>query len=168
MVPAPRHLEQDEPGTRRSTIKLGACRNSSIQTIALTESDLREVERRLRLSLPPELKAEYLRSNGGEPTPYVYEDDSVDTVVTRFLPLKSSRGRRTAVDVYQDLVLDGGLAPAGYFPFASDGGGDYFFVECVSGKGTVFFLASDHADEQEGLRSLGVGVHEFFLRLKAE
>ena len=65
-------------------------------------------------------------------------------------------------------MIDGGLVPAGYFPFASDGGGDYFFVECASGKGTVFFFASDHADEQEGLRSLGVGVHEFFLRLKTE
>jgi len=133
--------------------------------IQLTEQDIAAAEASLGIRLPPELRELYFVSNGGYPDPYVHEDDNLDTVVSEFLPLRSERGRGTALVTYRLLVRKKRIVPAHFFPFAVDGGGDYFFVDCASPQGLVYFYASDNT---EPLLALGVGVSEFWSRLKAE
>jgi hypothetical protein len=110
------------------------------------------------------LRGQYLKSNGGTPDPYVYEDDDVDTVVSEFLPLVSCRAKRTAFNVYENLVLAKALVPLQFFPFAVDGGGDYFFVDCSSANENVSFFVGD----DRSLLRLSVGLPEFWARLKQE
>jgi SMI1 / KNR4 family (SUKH-1) len=131
-------------------------------------AQLDAVERALQLRLPLPLRASYLQSNGGIPEPYVYEDERLDTVVTAFLPLvPRPDASRTAVDVYQHLVASLGLVPSSFLPFAVDGGGDYFFVDCATLDAAVYFYRGDASDEERVL-PLSLGLAEFWDRLKPE
>ena len=135
----------------------------------LSEGEVAEVERKLGLQFPQPLKHLFLHFNGGEPQPYVLErtDIHIDTVVSVTLPLRSESGRRTASDEYRNLILDQELAPTNFFPFAVDGGGDYFLVDCNSDHGRVFFLDSARYPPIE-LKDLGVGLDQFWTELQSE
>lgn len=117
------------------------------------------------IRLPPPLRSMYLASNGGEPDPYVFENDELDTVVSEFLPLKS-HVRGTAVEAYKLLVLERAVVAPKFFPFAVDGGGEYFFVDSQTLDGRVFFYRSDAA--VPSLVALGVGFDQFWAALKPE
>lgn len=132
------------------------------------EAELTRLESLLGISLPLGLRQQYLRANGGSPAPYVYADDNLDTVVSSFLPISSTRGHRTAVDTYELLVRNKRVVPLKYFPFAVDGGGDYFFVDCASEHGAVLFYRSDVTDGEDPLLALGVNIDEFWSSLKEE
>lgn len=134
----------------------------------LSSFEIDDVEVRLGLRFPAVLRAHFLNVNGGQPDPYVFEDTELDTVVSECLPLKSSHGTGTAVDAYNHLILSKCLAPLAYFPFAVDGGGDYFFCDCSTAEGTVYFYRSDSLDDRTKLLSLGVGFKEFWACLKPE
>lgn len=129
-----------------------------------TEEQVAAYERELGLRFPPALKAHYRSANGGSPEPYVYEDENVDTVVSRCLPLR--RGRLSAIGVYEDLVLKKALVPKHLFPLALDGGGDIFFVDCSSEDGSMYLWHHDTAFEP--LVPLNVGLNEFWLRLRSD
>ena len=129
-----------------------------------TEEQIAAFERELGLTFPRSLKEHYLRANGGSPDPYVYEDEDVDTVVSRCLPLR--RGSVSAVGLYEDLVLGKSLVPRHLFPLALDGGGDVFFVETTSEDARVYLWHHDTAFEP--LVPLNVGLDEFWSRLKAD
>jgi hypothetical protein len=106
---------------------------------ALTEVQIKECETACGLRLPQALRETYLSANGGRPNPYVFEK-KIDTAISQFLPLMTKVERReTALDVYQDLVLERAIVPITYFPFAVDGGGDYFFPKLQ--LGTVPFIS---------------------------
>jgi cell wall assembly regulator SMI1 len=131
-------------------------------------SDLESIERDIGLTLPDDMKSMYLLSNGGSPDPYVYEDDRLDTIVSNFLPIKSSKGKRTAVDVYKHLVLQNKIVTCNFFPFAVDGGGDYFFVDCSTIDGNTYFFRSDALNDTSPLLSLDLGFRDFWSKLKPE
>jgi hypothetical protein len=97
----------------------------------LSPVELEQIEKDLQLEFPEPVKRRYLDSNGGSPSPYVFTNYDVDTVVSELLPLTSETSG-TAVQSYQHLVLNLKLVPRTFFPFAVDGGGDYFFVDCTS------------------------------------
>jgi cell wall assembly regulator SMI1 len=118
------------------------------------------------IRLPRALRSTYLASNGGEPEPYVFQTDEVDTVVSEFLPLESD-SRGTAVQSYMRLVRERALVAPHFFPFAVDGGGDYFFVDTSTDDGRVFFYRSDSASTL-GLLPLGLNVDEFWAALRPE
>jgi hypothetical protein len=133
----------------------------------LSDADFASTERKLGVVLPAALRQIYLQSNGGVPEPYVYEDENLDTVVSEFLPLSSaSTGRLTSEDVYLNAVIGERLVPAHFFPFAVDGAGSFFLVDCRTDNADVYFYTQDTA--YENLRPLGIGVVEFFARLKPE
>ncbi len=134
----------------------------------ISASEIVVIESNLGLNFPIFLKDLYLLANGGAPDPYVYEDDHLDTVVTNFFPITSVSGKRTAVDVYKHLVLLKKIAPEYYFPFAVDGGGDYFFIDCSSVLGETYFYRSDNPSDEDSLISLGIDIKEFFSKLKPE
>ena len=115
--------------------------------------------------LPLSLRECYQESNGGQPEPYVFENDHLDTVVSEFLPL-STDGRGGAVKTYLLLVRERKIVPSHFFPFAVDGGGEYFFVDTKSEEGAVYFFRSD--SNEPGLLPLNLGVREFWQALKPE
>jgi len=119
------------------------------------------------VTLPDPLRRQYLRANGGSPDPYVFENDELDTVVAAFLPLTATGDGDTAVETYADLVASKGIVPRHFFPFAVDGGGDYFFVDTATAEGAVYFYRSDSA-EAAGLVPLHLGVDDFWSALKPE
>lgn len=133
----------------------------------LTESEIRNVERSLSLVFPKPLFALFLQHNGGSPEPYVFEDDRqlISTVVSGTLPLLTGSDRHTAIETYQALVIEKELVPSSYFPFAVDGGGDYFFVDCESER--VFFLDTARYPPVE-LKDLDCRLDQFWKKLQPE
>jgi cell wall assembly regulator SMI1 len=132
----------------------------------ISESEIEQCEAACGIRFPRVLRSCYLSSNGGEPEPYVYQNDDLDTVVSEFLPLLS-KSRGSAVQSYQRLVSERGIVPQHFFPFAVDGGGDYFFVDTSTPDGRVSFFRSDAADGNQ-LLPLGLGLEEFWAALKPE
>lgn len=101
------------------------------------------IESRLGITFPESLRDLFLTFNGGIPDPYVFRIDDLHTVVSETLPLISEQGRDTALESYESLVLRKHIVPTNFFPFAVDGGGDYFFVDCQESEATVYFYRSD-------------------------
>ena len=132
----------------------------------LTENDLARVESELRITFPESVRHCYLEANGGEPEPYVFSNDQLDTIVAELLPLQSTT-TGTSVECYRRLVMESRLVSTNLFPFAVDGGGDYFFVDCSDPAGKVFFYRSDTSQEDR-LLDLGVGFAEFWNALQPE
>lgn len=133
---------------------------------ALRPGDISDVEDRFELTLPEDLKAIYMQSNGGTLVDYVYDDVEVATVISQILPLSADSGMNAARS-YHLLVEDRGIVPRHFFPFAVDGGGDYFFVDCRTDEGRVHFFRADE-DPPEQLLDLGVGIADFSARLRPE
>jgi hypothetical protein len=132
----------------------------------LTDDMIVRCEDACGLVLPNPVRQIYLRSNGGEPEPYVFQSDDLDTVISQFLPL-ASETRGTAVQSYRRLVADKALVPANLFPFAVDGGGDYFFVDCKTADGAVYFYRSDTSFDEK-LLPLGLNFYQFWRALVTE
>jgi hypothetical protein len=61
--------------------------------IQLSLSDIVTVENAIGVKLPEPLHRYYLTWNGGEPDPYIFENEDLDTLVTEFLPLISHSGQ---------------------------------------------------------------------------
>jgi hypothetical protein len=133
---------------------------------SISSEDITAIENQLHLCFPYTFRKFYLKTNGGIPEPYVFENDAIDTVVSEVLPLKAE-SRNTAPTVYNRLVLDKHLVPIKYFPFAVDGGGDYFFIDCETSDGFICFYNSD-TNEQEHLIPLNMNLDQFFETLKSE
>jgi hypothetical protein len=132
----------------------------------LTDGMISLCEDACGLVLPDPVRQIYLRSNGGEPEPYVFQNDELDTVISQFLPLVSE-SRGTAVQSYRRLVAEKALVPANLFPFAVDGGGDYFFVDCKTAEGAVYFYRSDTGFDEK-LVPLGLNFDKFWGALVSE
>ncbi|CAN5401690.1 hypothetical protein BH09VER1_BH09VER1_09190 [soil metagenome] len=133
---------------------------------AIAEDEILRCEADCGIRLPCPLRLIYLDSNGGEPDPYVFQNDELDTVVSEFLPLKSEL-RGTAVQSYIRLVREKAIVFANFFPFAVDGGGDYFFVDTKTPDGKVYIFRSE-ATKSPALLPLGIGIDEFWMALKPE
>ena len=128
----------------------------------VTLDEVRVVEEELSLSFPDALKRLFLENNGGEPDPYSFEGIYI---VNECLPLRSNR-RRTAVESYRLWCLERELVPRRYFPFAVDGGGSTFFVDCESRDAEVHNFHSDAGlGHEERLESLKLGLDSFWERL---
>jgi hypothetical protein len=131
----------------------------------LTDQDILNAETTLGIVLPLAVRDLYLSSNGGIPEPYVFENKDLDTVVSEFLPLGENGD--TAIQSYRRLVEEKKVVPLHLFPFAVDGGGDYFFVDCSTPEGSVYFYSSDSVNDDH-LLSLEIGFEQFWLSLKDE
>jgi cell wall assembly regulator SMI1 len=134
--------------------------------LPLSLEQIGKVEQQLGFALPESLKRSYLAANGGEPEPYVFENDDVDTVVSQFLPLVSPK-RSTSVDIYSRLVLQKQIVDSRFFPFAVEGGGDYFFVDVLTPGGNVYFYRADSVPG-DALLDLHMGLNEFWASLREE
>lgn len=111
--------------------------------ITLTEKDVAAAERQLGLTFPQPLRALFLENNGAVLEPYVLRSEAAQTVVNETLPLVSGAGRETAIECYQDLVVEKAIVARKFFPFAADVGGDYFFIDCDDSAAAVYLFISD-------------------------
>lgn len=71
-----------------------------------------------------------------------------------------------ATETYAHLVRDHRLVPGHFFPFAVDGGGDYFFVDCSTTDGEVHLYRHDTA--RAPLIPLSIGLNQFWDRLQPQ
>lgn len=133
----------------------------------LSEDDIFHAEDEVGIDFPGPLRDLYRETNGGYPSRYIYRDEEVETVVAQLLPLRAEGTRGTSVKSYTRLVVRLELVPAHFFPFAVDGGGDYFFIDCESSNGVVYLYQADN-DDSRRFRCLGVGVAEFWGALTTE
>lgn len=111
----------------------------------LTLDEVKAVEAALHLHFPEALRELFVANNGGKPMPYVLSTDTIDSVVNETLPLISERERMTAPDLHHKLVADMKMIERRFFPFAGDGGGDYYFVDCDDPQGGVYISMHDSA-----------------------
>jgi SMI1 / KNR4 family (SUKH-1) len=119
--------------------------------------DIASVERELGIHFPVGLRNHFLETNGGSPEPYIYEDGSV---ISQCLVLV---GRGSAVDAYRDLALKKRVFPLQFFPFAVEGGGDLFLVDCSTPDGMVYLWRHDLSAET--LVSLHSRIDDFWSRV---
>lgn len=129
----------------------------------LTDSDIEDVEKSLKIHFPLDVRALYNRSNGGAPSPYMF--GPLDTAISEFMPLTSLEPGTTSVECYKNLVLEQHLAPREMFPFAVDGAGDYFFVDTGFDHGPVYFYDSQADDP---LINLHMDFKSFWEALKKD
>jgi hypothetical protein len=129
----------------------------------LTESDLAEFEKKLGLQLPPPVRALYLKTNGGYPSPYIF-DEPIYTSISGFIPFDRDEDGDglNAVRSYTHLVVNQKLVPRHFFPFAYEGGGDYFFVDTTTPNGAVYFYSYD---SRPRLRNLKMDFDTFWASL---
>lgn len=130
----------------------------------LSKQQIQRVELSLGIKFPSLLVEYYLKSNGGEPEPYVFQKGRLDTVVSEFLPLISNE-LDTSPEVYKDLVLSKQIVPNNLYPFAIDGGGDYFFLDLSDTKLATYFYMHDTVRKRP-LVNLRMSFGEFWQSLK--
>ncbi len=131
----------------------------------VSSDEVSAVEAELNLTFPKALRSLFLEHNGGEPEPYVFQEEGLYTVVNETLPLVSEE-RGTAVRSYQLLVLEREIVGKNFFPFAVDAGGDYFFVDCEMPNASVYFYRSDRPENP--LLNLNLSLEEFWECLQPE
>ena len=140
--------------------------NFKKQRPGVRPGEIADVEDRFELALPEDLKRIYTQTNGGTLEDFLYEYGDISTVISQILPLSSDSGM-SAARSYHLFVEDRGIVPRHFFPFAVDGGGDYFFVDCRTAEGRVHLFRADD-DPPEQLQDLGVGIAGFGARLRPE
>src|SRR5262249_41450399 len=136
--------------------------------IELTETDIARAEADLGFRLPSPVRDFYLRTNGGTPYPYAFEDKKyhVFAIICTVFPLQS-QSDDTAVVAYNLYIRMNNLAPSNYLPFATGEDRQLFLVDCSDPISAVHFY-SDDLPYFEKLIPLNVGFDEFWLRLKDE
>ena len=132
----------------------------------LSPKKIAKIEADLGVNLPKILVEYYLRYNGGVPNPYVFQQGSIDTSVSEFLSLTSIEGD-TSPAVYKDLVLEKKIVPVQFYPFAIDGGGDYFFLDMNDPKETVYLYIHDTVRKKPFI-NLRMSFTEFWDYLKED
>jgi hypothetical protein len=131
----------------------------------LTDEALSSAETEIGLTFPPGLREHYLRSNGGVPDPYIFRRGSIAVAISECLPLRDDGGNLSAMDTYRTLVVRQKLLPLYLFPFAVDGGGNVFLVDCRSTDGSVYVWWHDVTSNN--LLDLRTGISEFWSYLES-
>jgi hypothetical protein len=111
----------------------------------LTEAQLAQAEANSGLRLPQALREHYLRVNGGRPVPHTFDHGGVCVDVSECLPLESDGTCLSAIATYRMMALSKRAFPRRFFPFAVDGGGNLFLVDCESSEAGVYVWWHDVA-----------------------
>ncbi|MFC5473580.1 SMI1/KNR4 family protein [Paraherbaspirillum soli] len=115
---------------------------------SINNDELNEIEARLGILFPEDLRQHFLHFNGGRPVPNLFPKDDEYFPVHEFLPIKHGMRGTLFEDTYSDLVQGNDLFPKNLIPIASDSGGDYFCYNLESGNaGAICFYQSDYYDD---------------------
>jgi hypothetical protein len=131
----------------------------------LTSEALSLAAAEIGLRFPPGLREHYLRSNGGVPDSYIFRRGAMTVPISECLPLRVDGHGLSAMDAYRSLVLKRKILPPYFFPFAVDGGGNLFLVDCRSDEGAVYVWWHDVLEQN--LFDLRVGIADFWSYLEA-
>jgi hypothetical protein len=132
----------------------------------LTSEALSSAEAEIGLRFPPGLREHYLRANGGVPAPYIFRRGEISVAISECLTLRVDGRGLSAIGAYESLVLKRRIIPSYFFPFAVDGGGNLFLVDCRSDEGAVYVWWHDVLDEN--LLDLRVGIAEFWSYVESD
>lgn len=139
----------------------------------LSEAELNETASLLNIKLPGELKAHYLRFNGGIPEKNCWwVDDYVYYEIARFRSVKYKNGVvsdekfATLENTYLNRVKDG-ILPPNYLSFAYDHGGNYFCINLDNNDIVIiFFDLGEIIGNPDAIRVLTNGFNHFVDELK--
>jgi hypothetical protein len=145
----------------------------------VTETDLLEAQREVGLIFPPGLKNSFVRARGGRPEPPLFSYKGKSALVDCTLPLASqgqsvlagctprlASQRNSAVLAYDHLV-NRWKAPKNLFPFAYDGAGNLFCVDCDTSTGMVFVFLLDLGLEDQTV-PLDVDIDDFWTHMRPD
>jgi cell wall assembly regulator SMI1 len=137
---------------------------------ALKESDLAAIEKKLGFQLPTELRAHYLKHNGGVPAKrYFVDARGTEFELQRFMSMKEPAfdGDVLFGTTYENLVVKKKLIPMNLVPFARGSGGDFYCID--RSDGSVCFYAMDHALEpKRATKKVAKSLAEFIDGMQAE
>lgn len=129
----------------------------------LTREALSSAEAEIGLRFPPGLREHYLRANGSVPDAYIFRRGATTVAIFECLPLRAESRGLSAMGAYRSLVQEREIHPPYLFPFAVDGGGNLFLVDCRSEDGAVYVWW--HDEPEENLLDLRVGIADFWTYL---
>ena len=120
-----------------------------------SEQQFREVEAKINLTFPNDVKDFLRKFNGVRPEPNVFQSAGVDYEIRRFLMVDAIPDIKQPLDEFN---------PSTTIPIARDPSGNFFCVE-TSGpnKGKVFFLDHEIAGD-DAFRPLTNSLEELLLK----
>jgi cell wall assembly regulator SMI1 len=130
----------------------------------VTSEALSSAEAEIGLRFPLGLREHYLRSNGGVPDPYIFRRGAMTVAISECLPLRVDGRGLSAMEAYRSLIQERKILPPYLFPFAVDGGGNLFLVDCREDDGWVYVWWHDVPDNN--LLDLRTGISEFWSHLQ--
>lgn len=130
---------------------------------AITDADLDAVETRLGIVLPPDLRAFYLRNNGGTPEPAFFKAHDNFYNVEYFTAMNVKKTPESFEELFVMMVLKTPEFPRGYIPFAVDEADDFFLYSVRKmDYGSIWFARSDfYGDEDFDLVVLAPSLSAF-------
>jgi len=139
----------------------------------LIPQDIREVENKLSLKLPKELKSHYLKSNGGVPDKKCWwQDDYIYFEVVKFRPIKYVNGEinddnfKTLESTYLSRTAQK-VIPKNYLPFAYDLGNNYFCLNTDTNDVYIVFMdLGNPMENPDSFRKLTNGFQNFIDNLE--
>ena len=135
----------------------------------LVNADIAAVEGELGFLLPITIRGHYLQWRSGKREPSFF-GQPLYACVHDVLPLIAEGDDDSTVAAYRSLVEENQFMPPGWLPFATDPGGDYFFVDCSKRDGHVALFRADYwPDDLERCRvDSGVDFVGFWEKLEDE
>ncbi|WP_158136327.1 SMI1/KNR4 family protein [Photobacterium damselae] len=104
----------------------------------ISESELKNLESLINHQLPLDFKEHYLIFNGGEPEHCLYVFESEPIVIQEFFPIAYGDQGDTIEEHFKELVLKEKLIPHSLLPFGRDPSGDFYCLDMISGKVTIY------------------------------
>jgi len=130
----------------------------------ISPDDIAAVETRIQRRLPADLRAHYLRYNGGVPVPACFEDGhGGEHQVHEFRPMlrRLHPNSPTFEETYEALVLKKRLIPENLVPFATNGGNDFYCMDARTQE--IYFFAMDNCANPDEAKRLVAGSLTQFL-----
>ncbi len=94
----------------------------------VSESYIRNFERKEKFQFPGQFADFYMLHNGGIPKEYIYNDGNRILTVNHFLPFQHGVYEDMAIEEVYHTLLEEEVIPIGYVPFAMEESGDYFVI----------------------------------------
>lgn len=116
--------------------------------IAVMDPDLDGVEARTGVVLPDDLRAFFLRNNGGIPVPDTYLCGGVLYTVSHFIPIKDNEH---GLEQAFRFLWNDERSPENVIPIAMALGGDVFLYSIDEATfGNILIARSDYVDDERG------------------
>jgi len=133
----------------------------------LSTEDIKEVETKLNLKLPPQIVAHYMKFNGGIPDKAFYYSSisDIELSLSTFLPIKHNDDLNSTLEEKYLFFKDKGFIPAKFLPFAIDWGGNLCCLNIENGQVLVVWLDIGEINEN-AIQILANNFNDFINNLE--